>query len=88
MAGFAAAVGFGREGREGLSLGLWFSVQAIATLARMGIVAAGLNRSGDFLSVASWVPPALWVLGAAAFGLLVRATARRRFSEAAPIATS
>ncbi|HEY3230168.1 MAG TPA: hypothetical protein VGJ87_13180, partial [Roseiflexaceae bacterium] len=72
MAGFAAAVGFGREGREGLSLGTWFSVQAVATLARMGIVAANLNRDPDFLAAVSWVPPILWLCGAAVFALLVR----------------
>lgn len=81
MAGFAAAVGFGREGREGLSLGTWFSVQAVATLARMGLVAADLNHSPDFLAVVGWAPPVLWCLGAAVFGLLIREVLRHRAIE-------
>jgi MFS family permease len=77
MAGFTAAFGLGREGREGLSLGLWFSIQAIATLTRIGLVAAQLNRSSDFLAAMTWVPPMLWLVSAVLFAVLVSLTARR-----------
>jgi MFS family permease len=82
MAGFTGALALGREGREGLSLGLWFSIQAIAALTRMGLVAAQLNRSSDFVALTTWVPPGLWVLSTALLTVLIVFTVRR--TEAAP----
>jgi predicted MFS family arabinose efflux permease len=63
MAGLAAALSLGRTGREGLTLGLWFSAQAVATLLRMSVVAAQLTAAPGFILVAPWAPPALWLGG-------------------------
>jgi len=77
VAGFTGALALGREGREGLSLGLWFSIQAIAALTRMGLVAAQLNRSTEFLALTTWVPPVFWLLSTALLTVLIIFTVRR-----------
>lgn len=63
MAGLSAALGLGRTGREGSALGLWFSVQAIATLLRLAVVAGQLNRTPGFADAVAWAPAALWAAG-------------------------
>jgi MFS family permease len=63
-AGLSAAIGLGRPEQEGSTLGLWFSVQAVATVIRMALVAAELNKAPDFSAVAAWAPPVLWLAGA------------------------
>jgi hypothetical protein len=47
MAGFSAALAFGRTGREGTALELLFGMLAVATLSRMGMVAAHFNKMPD-----------------------------------------
>jgi MFS family permease len=79
MAGFSAALAFGRTGREGTALGLLFGMLAIATLSRMGAVAAQLNQTPDYAVLLAWGPVALWLTGAVVFiGLAVT----RRLREA------
>jgi hypothetical protein len=63
-AGLSAAIGLGRPEQEGSTLGLWFSVQAVATVIRMALVAAEVNKAPDFSAVAAWAPPVLWLAGA------------------------
>lgn len=75
MAGLAAALTLGRTGREGFSMGLWFSAQAVAALLRMVIVAAELNKTSEFATAISWAPPVLWLAGGL---LLVVLIARSR----------
>ncbi len=75
MAGFAAALEFGRTGREGFSLGLMFSTLALAALARMVAVAAAIDRSPDLGPALSFAPFVLWCAGAAAFIALARTAA-------------
>jgi hypothetical protein len=60
MAGFSAAVEFGRAGREGWALGLFFAALAAAALARMAVVAAGLHPSNEFAGILAIAPAALW----------------------------
>jgi hypothetical protein len=60
MAGFAAAVEFGRSGREGWALGLLFAALAAATLVRMGAVVAGLNQAREFAAALAVAPVILW----------------------------
>ncbi|HEY7060310.1 MAG TPA: MFS transporter [Chloroflexota bacterium] len=77
-AGLATAVGLGRTGREGFTLGLWFSVQAVATLLRMALVAGEVNKLPDFLALMAWAPPVLWLAGALLLATAIaRALARR-----------
>ncbi len=79
MAGFSAALAFGRTGREGTALGLLFGMLAIATFSRMGVVAAQLNKTPDYAVLLAWGPVALWLVGAVVFiGLAVT----RRVREA------
>ena len=79
MAGFSAALAFGRTGREGTALGLLFGMLAVATFSRMGAVAAQLNKAPDYASLLAWGPVALWLVGAVVFiGLAVT----RRVREA------
>jgi hypothetical protein len=60
MAGFSAAVEFGRTGREGWALGLLFAALAAATLARMAVVAAGMHPSDEFAAQLALAPVVLW----------------------------
>ena len=60
MAGFSAAVEFGRTGREGWALGLFFAALAAATLARMGAVLAGVNQAPELATVLAAAPAVLW----------------------------
>ncbi len=77
MAGFSAALAYGRTGREGQALGLLFAVLALATLSRMGAVAGQLNKVPDYAGLLSWAPVVLWLAGAAAFAILARTNASR-----------
>ncbi|HKA46266.1 MAG TPA: MFS transporter [Burkholderiales bacterium] len=73
MASLAAALEFGRTGREGLALGLLFAVLALATLARMAAVAGQINRLPDLVPALNLAPFVLWCAGAAVFVALARA---------------
>jgi hypothetical protein len=75
MAGFAAALELGRTGREGLALGLLFSMLALATLARMAAVLAAIDRSPGLAQAVSLAPFVLWCAGAALFIALARGAA-------------
>lgn len=79
MAGFSAALAFGRTGREGMALGLLFSMLALATLSRLGAAAAQLNKLPEYAGLLAWAPVAFWLAGAAVFALLA---STRRMREA------
>jgi hypothetical protein len=58
---------------------LLFGMLAVATLSRMGAVAAQLNKIPDYAVWLTWGPVALWLAGAVVFlGL----AATRRLREA------
>ena len=63
IAGISAALNLGTAGREGLILGLWFSMISLATFARAGLVAGGVKTSPELLAVLLWMPGLLWTLG-------------------------
>ena len=63
MAGISAALGLGTRGREGLVLGLWFTMLSVATLIRGGLVAGGVQVSPAGAGVLDWLPPLLWLAG-------------------------
>ena len=77
MAGFAAAVEFGRSGREGWALGLLFAALAAATLARMGAVVASLNQAREFAAVLAVAPVVLWCAATALLAWLALRTPPR-----------
>jgi hypothetical protein len=68
MAAFAAAVEFGRSGREGRALGLLFAGLAVAALMRMAAVVAGLNQSPEFSSAMAVTPALLWCVATVLLG--------------------
>jgi hypothetical protein len=72
MAGFAAALEFGRSGREGCALGLLFAALALATLGRMALVAGGMNQLPGVGPALTHAPFVLWCAGAALFVALAR----------------
>jgi len=50
---------------------LLFGVLVVATLFRMGAVAAQLNKIPDYTALLAWVPVVLWVAGALIVVVLV-----------------
>lgn len=61
MSATAAALRIGHPGSEGTAVGAMYSVMAVAAMARIGVVAAGL---GDFSApspAAFWLPVIAWV---------------------------
>lgn len=79
MSAMTAAIAIGHTGREGAATGGLFSLLALATLARMAIVATQLNKDPAFASLLPWLPGLAWA-GAA---VLLAWLALRRRSEAA-----
>ncbi len=78
IAAMATFMWLGRTGSEGSMTGLWFSTQAVAALFRIGIVATQFDRAPGFGDIASWAPPALWLLGVLVLaGLLWQASSQR-----------
>jgi hypothetical protein len=64
MSAVAAALAVGYTGREGRLTGALFALLALATFARMAIVATELNKDPAFASALLWIPAATWALGA------------------------
>lgn len=77
MAGFSAALEFGRSGREGWALGLLFAALAAATLARMGAVAAGVHQVRELASALALAPAILWCVACVILVLLAARTPAR-----------
>lgn len=70
MSATSAAVAIGHSGREGAATGGLCALLAVATLARMGIVAGQWNRDPDFVRLLSWLPAALWAAAGIALAVL------------------
>jgi len=68
VAAYTLATALGRAQREGAMLGTLFAMFALATLARITLVAAGLSASPDFQAMTAWLPAAGWTLAALAVG--------------------
>ncbi len=71
MSAVAAALVIGHTGREGKLTGTLFSLLALATFARMAVVAAQLNQDPGFAALLGWMPVAVWALAGALLLLLV-----------------
>lgn len=72
MAVFCSAADLGRIGREGLALGMMFAMLALATVSRIGLVLAGVNRNPDYASALKLIPVIFWVVGAIVIWRLAR----------------
>jgi MFS family permease len=68
VSAFTLAFAIGKDGREGTMAGVLFAALAIATLARMAMVAGGFPTSADLKPVLQWAPIICWALAGA--GLL------------------
>ena len=67
MSAMSAALAFGHTGREGRVSGALFALLAIATFARMGIVATQMNQNPEVSTMLPWLPVVAWVVAAAVF---------------------
>lgn len=76
--GVSTALGLGTSGREGLVLGLLFTMLSLAALTRAGLVAGGIKASPEYLPVLHSAPGALWFLGSLALLGLVYVTRKKR----------
>ncbi len=70
-AALAAAIALGHTGREGLLTGALFSLLAVATFLRIGVVATELNQDPLFAQIQAWLPMLAWSLAAALLVALV-----------------
>ncbi|MDB5825323.1 MAG: transporter [Herminiimonas sp.] len=79
IAGAAAnsAIEVGRVGREGGFTGLLFGLSALATFARIALVASGINKMPIVAALLPWLPPMAWGLAA----LLLAAFVMQNFSH-------
>jgi hypothetical protein len=57
-----AAIAIGHVGREGATTGGLFALLAIATFARMGLVAAQLNQDPAVSALLVWLPGLTWTV--------------------------
>lgn len=83
MSAMSAAIAIGHTGREGAATGGLFSLLALATLARMAIVAAQLNKDPGFAALLPWLPALAWA-GAALLLVWLALRARSATTAAAP----
>ena len=71
MSSKSSAIAIGHTGREGAATGGLFSLLALATLARMAIVAAQLNKDPGFAALLPWLPVLAWAGAALVLAWLV-----------------
>ena len=71
MSAMSSAIAIGHTGREGAATGGLFSLLALATLARMAIVAAQLNKDPGFAALLPWLPVLAWAGAALVLAWLV-----------------
>lgn len=63
ICGIGQALDLGGNGREGMFLGGFFSVLALATALRIAFVLAKLPANPEWKIVLAWAPACLWLLG-------------------------
>jgi hypothetical protein len=77
MSAFTVAFAIGENGGEGRMSGLLFSALALATLARMGVVATGFAADPALKAALQWLPTICWAVAGAALLYLAAAGAKR-----------
>ncbi len=87
-----AAFAIGATGAEGKLVGLVFSALALATFARLGAVAASLDKMPGYADFIRWAPVACWLTAAAMVLALVvvrmRGSSRQASANAIPNSSS
>ena len=82
MSAFTAAFAIGENGGEGRMSGLLFSALALATFARMAMIATGINGEPALKIVLQWLPTLCWATAGAALLYLAMAGVRRLATKA------
>lgn len=82
MSVYSAAIALGHTGREGKLSGGLFSLLALATFARIAVLAAGINKEPQLAAVLAWAPVVAW--GAAGLILLWLIKSYRNMHYPAP----
>ena len=72
----ATAFSIGRNGHEGTAVGALFSVMAVATMARIALVAARGDRVPAVAAALPWLPTVSWLAAALVLLPVVRRTTR------------
>lgn len=73
MSAVAAALAIGHTGREGKITGAVFALLALATMARIAVVATGVGKDPSFVAILGWTPTALWLLAGSLLLLILPA---------------
>jgi hypothetical protein len=76
VSAFTLAFAIGKDGGEGTMAGVLFSALAVATLARMAMVAGGFPGNTEIKPWLEWAPIVCWALAGA--GLLYFSATRLR----------
>ena len=71
MSALSSAIAIGHSGREGAATGGLFALLALATLARMAVVAAQLNKDPGVAALLPWLPVLAWAGAALLLAWLV-----------------
>jgi hypothetical protein len=79
MSAFSAALAIGYTGAEGKTTGLLFSTLAIATFARMAVIATGSLTNPTLAPLVHWAPTVCWAT--AGIVLLALLTTQKRAKE-------
>ena len=76
MSAFAAALTLGSTGAEGRVSGATFSMLALASVARIALVATQLNQEPVVVAMLAVAPPILWMLTGVLFAFAYWRTLR------------
>jgi hypothetical protein len=82
MSAVTAALAIGSTGAEGRTMGLMFSVLALATFARVGALAIGLPADPAWTAILQWLPSVAWAAAGAMVLYLALTQWRGRFASA------
>lgn len=82
MSAFTVAFAIGENGGEGRMSGLLFSALALATFARMAMVAVGINAEPGLRAILQWLPILCWTTAGVAVLFLGMTGARRAMAKA------
>lgn len=82
MSAVTAALAIGSTGAEGRTMGLMFSVLALATFARVGALAIGLPADPAWTAILQWLPSVAWAAAGAMVLYLAVTQWRGHFASA------
>jgi hypothetical protein len=82
MSAVTAALAIGSTGAEGRTVGLMFSLLALATFARVGALAIGLPADPAWTAILQWLPSVAWAAAGAMVLYLAITQWRDRFASA------